>query len=166
MLKAEMTSKMIEFYGGAVNDVTHFLKVHSYARTIAVLEKVDAKTLDIIELSAIVHDIACPLCRQKYGNAAGHLQELESPALLASFLGEFDLEKDVSDRIIWLVSHHHTTDKVDGIDHRILLEADFLVNAEKLSANRSSIEEFRRKVFRTENGCRLLDMIHLGNRTE
>ena len=76
MLKAEMTSKMIEFYGGAVNDVTHFLKVHSYARTIAVLEKVDAKTLDIIELSAIVHDIACPICRKKYGHAAGHLQEL------------------------------------------------------------------------------------------
>ncbi len=162
MLKAQMTAKMIEYYNGALNSVTHFLKVHNYARTIAVLEKVDAETLDTIEFAAIVHDIACPLCRQKYGHAAGNLQELESPALLKPFLSQFQLSEDVRERIIWLVAHHHTYTNVDGIDHRILLEADFLVNAEKLAGNHDAIKEFRSNVFRTSTGISLLNSIHLG----
>jgi len=161
MLKARMTDKMIEFYGGEVNSVTHFLKVHNYARTIAALEKVAPETLETIELAAIVHDIACPLCRQKYGHAAGNLQEMESPALLGPFLGQFELSDEVKERIIWLVAHHHTYIDVDGIDHRILLEADFLVNAERLAGDKQAIMEFRRNVFRTDSGTRLLDMIHL-----
>lgn len=36
---------------------------------------------------------------------------------------------DEIDRICYLVGHHHTYVNVDGIDYRILLEADFLVNA-------------------------------------
>ena len=32
----------------------------------------------ILEIAAIVHDIACPLCREKYGRADGYLQEQES----------------------------------------------------------------------------------------
>ena len=166
MLKAQMTKKMMEYYNGSVNDITHFLKVHDYARTISVLENVRDKELELIELTAIVHDIACPLCRQKYGHAAGNLQELESPALLASFLEQFELSSEVKERIIWLVAHHHTYTNVDGIDHRILLEADFLVNAEKLVGNKDAIMEFRRNVFRTKTGTQLLDLIHLGEKTE
>ena len=33
------------------------------------------------------------------------------------------------ERIIWLVTHHHTYTNIDGIDYQILIEADFLVNA-------------------------------------
>jgi len=164
MLKAKVTEKMIDYYNGSVNDISHFLKVHSYAKTIAALESVEPKTLLTIELAAIVHDIACPLCRNKYGNVAGNLQELESPALLAPFFDEFDIDEDMKNRIVWLVSHHHTVTDVDGIDYQILLEADFLVNAEKLADNRQAIMDFRSKVFKTESGKRLLDSIHLNGK--
>ena len=164
MLKAKVTDKMIDYCCGSINEISHFLKVHSYARTISVLENVDSKTLLTIELAAIVHDIACPLCRKKYGSVAGNLQELESPALLAPFFDEFDIDEDMKSRIVWLVSHHHTVTDVDSIDHQILLEADFLVNAEKLADNRQAILDFRSKVFKTESGKRLLDSIHLNGK--
>lgn len=38
------------------------------------------------------------------------------------------LKEDV-ERISWLAAHHHTYTDVDGLDHRILLEADYIVNA-------------------------------------
>jgi len=30
------------------------------------LEGIDEKTFDTLEIAAIVHDISCPLCREKY----------------------------------------------------------------------------------------------------
>ena len=65
MKKAQMIQKMIDFYEGSVHDVEHFLKVLSYAGMIGKLEGLDEKTQDILEMAAIVHDIACPLCREK-----------------------------------------------------------------------------------------------------
>jgi len=54
--------KMIEFYNGSLHDINHFLKVYSYAKTIGEIENLDNKTQFILELAAIVHDVACPLC--------------------------------------------------------------------------------------------------------
>lgn len=64
------------------------------------------------------------------------------------------------ERISWLVAHHHTYTNVDGIDHRILLEADLLVNADENGYSRTMIEGFRERVFRTAAGMRLLDSMY------
>ena len=109
----------------------------------------------------MVHDIACPLCREKYGNTAGKHQELESPPLVEAFFEEMPVEGGDVARISWLVAHHHTYTNVDGPDHQILLEADFLVNAGESNYTRAAIENFRRRVFRTVTGTALLDSMYL-----
>ena len=109
----------------------------------------------------MVHDIACPLCRQKYGNANGKYQELESPPLVEGFFADMPVERDMAERISWLVAHHHTYTRVDGLDYQILLEADFLVNADEGGLVRAAIENMRQSVFRTGAGIRLLDSIYL-----
>ena len=50
---------------------------------------------------------------------------------------------------------------MDGIDHRILLEADFLVNAGESGYSKSAIENARENVFRTGAGIRLLESMYL-----
>ena len=50
--------KMISYDHGCPGRIQHFLKVHSFAKTIAVSEHLDEKTLFITEAAAIVHDIA------------------------------------------------------------------------------------------------------------
>lgn len=157
MKTEQMISKMISYYSGNVSDIHHFIKVHAFAHEIGVLEKLDGKTLEILEYAAIVHDIACPLCRRKYGSTEGNLQEKESEPLLRDFLAEYDLPDDVLERIVFLVTHHHTYTGVDGWDYRILLEADFLVNFGESEKYRKHAEEFRDHVFRTETGIRFLD---------
>ena len=49
--------KMISYDHGSPERIQHFLKVHSFAKTIAVSEQLDEKTLFITEAAAIVHDI-------------------------------------------------------------------------------------------------------------
>ncbi len=86
MMIAAATQKMIAFYKGSTHDIGHFLKVWALAQTIGALQGLDSHTQEILELAAVVHDIACPLCREKYGDANGKHQELESPPLVEAFL--------------------------------------------------------------------------------
>ena len=71
--------KMISYDHGCPGRIQHFLKVHSFAKTIAVSEHLDEKTLFITEAAAIVHDIGIRLCLEKYGDGNGKLQEKEGP---------------------------------------------------------------------------------------
>ena len=162
MIVAAATQKMIEFYRGNLHDVNHFLKVWSFARTIGELEGLDSHTQELLELAAVVHDIACSLCREKYGDTSGRHQELESPPLVENFLKDLPVSRADLDRISWLVAHHHTYTNIDGPDYQILLEADFLVNAGESGYTQQMIEAFRQRVFRTPSGTRLLDSIYLG----
>ena len=161
MIVAATTQKMIAFYRGNIHDIDHFLKVWAMAKKIGELEVLDKHAQEVLELAAVVHDIACPLCREKYGNTSGKHQEEESAPLVAEFFkdvpaGELDVE-----RITWLVTHHHTYTNVEGMDYQILLEADFLVNAGESEYSKQAIENFCRKVFRTEAGTHLLKSMFL-----
>ena len=162
MLVAAATQRMIEFYQGNLHDIDHFLKVWAMAKTIGELEGLDGHTQEILELAAVVHDIACPLCREKYGNTNGSNQELESPPLVEAFFENLPVDSADLSRISWLVAHHHTYTGVDGLDYQILLEADFLVNAGESGYSRTVIEKFRQRVFRTKSGIRLLESMYLG----
>jgi len=161
MLVTRMQKKMIDFYEGSIRDIEHFLKVLSYASLIGRMENLDVKTQGLIELAAIVHDISIPYCRKKYGSANGKYQEKESEAILRPFLAEFELEEDVLERIIYLISHHHTTDNIDGIDYQILIEADFLVNAAHDNMPKENIRIFLDKVVKTASGKALIESVFL-----
>ena len=65
---------MTDFYKGNIHDIYHFLKVY-FAKNIGEAEGLDPKTQETLEMAAVVHDIACPLCREKYGNTSGKHQE-------------------------------------------------------------------------------------------
>lgn len=56
---------MIDLYSGDSKRIQHFCKVHSYAKLIAENEKVDDKTLFIIEAAALTHDIGIHTCEKK-----------------------------------------------------------------------------------------------------
>lgn len=117
--------KMISYDHGSPERIQHFLKVHSFAKTIAVSEHLDEKTLFITEAAAIVHDIGIRLCLEKYGDGNGKLQEKEGPVLAEQMLSELGFEKDVIERVSFLVGHHHTYTGIDGLDYQILVEAVF-----------------------------------------
>lgn len=156
----ELMTKMIGYADGNKHDIAHFLKVWGYCRTIGQGEHLDEDTQKTLEMAAIVHDIACPLCRMKYGNTNGKHQEEESEHLLRDFFRDTDIEDDRLERIIYLVSHHHTYTNVDGIDYRILLEGDFLVNADESNYSKEQIQNAKTNFYETKTGIQLLEDIY------
>ena len=153
--------KMIDYSAGNRKDINHLMKVHSYARIIGKGEGLSEELQKITEIAAIVHDIACPLCRIKYGNTNGKYQEAEGPALTESFLAGTGVTGVEIARIAYLVCHHHTYEGVDGLDYQILLEADYLVNADESGYSRENILHMRDTVFQTKTGTALLESIYL-----
>ena len=157
----DIICKMIAQSNGNKHDIAHFLKVYTYARLIGEKEQLDARTQKILEIAAVIHDIACPLCREKYGNTNGKHQEQESAPLVEAFLEGTGVEEEEKHRISYLVCHHHTYTNVDGLDYQILLEADFLVNADESQMSLAAIQHAKETVFATQTGKELVESIFL-----
>ena len=160
MTVSEIAAKMIGYSEGNLHDIEHFLKVYAYAKIIGECERLGKDAQSTLEIAALIHDIACPLCREKYGNTNGKLQETEGAVLARDFLRDTGLSDNTVDRVVFLVSHHHTLTDVDGLDHQILLEADYLVNAAESSYSSEKIRSAMDKLFRTPTGISLLRSVY------
>ena len=147
----------IEFDHGDARRIQHFLKVYAYADLIGQLEHLPADTQEILVTAAVLHDIGIHAAEEKYGSSSGKYQELEGPAIARKLLEPFSCSPSFTDRVCWLIGHHHTYTGIDGPDYQILLEADFLVNAYEDGLDKDAIRTFRDKVFRTSSGISLLN---------
>lgn len=152
---AEITEKMIVYSDGNIHDIDHFIKVWTYAKTIGELEQVEPATQFILEVAALTHDIACPLCRKKYGNTNGVWQEKEGAPLVTEFLSDTGMTEEQIQRVAYLVGHHHTLGEIDGIDYQILIEADYIVNASESGYDKEAIQNFIKTVMKTASGKRI-----------
>ena len=153
---------MIEYYAGDSRRVHHFLKVHSFAKLIGELEGMQADELEILEIAALTHDIGIKNAEMKYGYNNGRLQEQEGPSEARRLLRSLDVPEEVTDRVCYLVGHHHTYRNIDGIDYQILVEADFLVNLYEDKADGDTIKKAYGNIFATESGkmlCRRLFLL-------
>ena len=51
-------AKMIAYSDGNKHDIAHFLKVYTYARMIGEMENLTERKQEILEIAAVIHDIA------------------------------------------------------------------------------------------------------------
>ena len=156
---AGIIKKMIAFSEGNRHDIDHFMKVWSFAKAIGELEGIGGETMLILEAAAVTHDIACPLCREKYGSAKAEYQELEGEKLVREFLTDSGLTFDETDRVAYLVGCHHRTGEFRGMDHQILIEADYIANAGENGWTAEQAEKAK-SFFRTKTGLDLLSSMY------
>ena len=141
--------------------VQHFIKVYGYCRLLRLSERLDAHTQNMLEAAALLHDIGIHEAERRHGSSAGPYQEQEGPAVARPLLLEAGADEEESRRVCWLIAHHHSYGAGEDTDFRILLEADFLVNADEDGLPRESILAARERLFRTGSGRALLDDIFL-----
>ena len=152
--------EMIRYYQGDPKHIQHFVKVHSFSRLIGQGEGLDEDTMYILEAAALVHDIGIKVGMEKYGRSDGKTQEAEGPAAAREMLTHLGFKEQVIRRVEYLVGHHHTLTGIDGIDYQILLEADYLVNADESGYSEGNISNTKRKLFKTKTGLRLLEAVY------
>ena len=89
----------------------------------------------------------------------------EGPTIAEKLLGELGFDQDVSNRVQYLIAHHHTYDNINEIDYQILVEADFLVNIMEDSLSKEAALKAYESIFKTTCGkmiCR--EMFDIGVR--
>ena len=155
---ARLTTLMTAYNAGDPKRIQHFIKVYQLASVIGTLEQLDEETLFILETAAIVHDIGIHISEQKYGACDGKHQEQEGPAEARKLLeATGDYTALQTDRVCWLIAHHHTYKDITGMDYQILVEADFLVNIYEDELPAENIRIIKQRIFRTPTGIRLLE---------
>jgi HD superfamily phosphodiesterase len=160
MTVSEVIEKMALYFGGDVRRINHALKVYGFAKTIAGQETMTAEERLVTELAAVLHDIGIREAERKYQSCAAKYQELEGPPVVLEILEASGFDAKVVQRVCYLVGHHHTYSKIDGVDFQTLVEADFLVNIFEDAIEMDSVSAIREKYFKTAAGTRLLDSMY------
>ena len=146
---------MVQYDRGDAKRIQHFVKVHSFARLIGTEEGLSSEELLTLEAAALVHDIGIRPSEEKYGDCSGKHQEEEGPGEAEKMLRELGYEESLIERVCYLVGHHHTYDRIDGMDYQILVEADFLVNLYEDGAREEAVRTALARIFRTTTGSQL-----------
>ncbi|HWR23269.1 MAG TPA: HD domain-containing protein [Feifaniaceae bacterium] len=160
-MMGKVIDAMIGYYAGDILRINHFLKVYALAKSIGECEGLSENVQEILEIAAATHDIGIKPSEEKYGDASGPHQEQEGPPAARTLLGALGIEETVIERVCCLIGRHHTYTNIDGPDHQILIEADFLVNLHEGGCGASEIRSVREKLFRTATGIRYLDRMFL-----
>lgn len=150
-----LTLKTLSYFAGHPAQIQHFIKVHHFAALLGRLERLSEKEQLVTEAAAIVHDVGILPAREKYGASTGSLQEKEGPPIAEKLLTELAFPAEVTERVAYLVGHHHTYGVIDGTDYQILVEADFLVNFHEGGTPKEKIAQTVEKLFRTKSGAAL-----------
>ena len=116
----------------------------------------------MLNVTAILHDIGIKKAEEIYQSSSGKYQEKLGPEIAAQLLQQFpDVSKEESERIQYLIGHHHTYNNIKDIDYQILVEADFLVNIYEDQLPFDNIIKVRENIFKTQTGIQLINTIYL-----
>lgn len=146
----------IEYDKGDARRIQHFIKVHSFARLIGAQEKLSDEMMKTLEAAAILHDIGIHEGERLYGRNDGEMQQKLGPGIAKEILESIGGYEDVTERVMYLIAHHHTYTGIDGMDLQILIEADFIVNLYEDNASEKAVRNAYERIFVTESGKRIL----------
>jgi hypothetical protein len=153
----KVLAAMIRYNGADARRIAHAMKVWGYAKAIAELEGLVLEARETLAYGAILHDIGIHNAERVHGSNAGNFQELEGPPVARELLAPIGLPEEVVARTLFLIGNHHSYAKVEGADFRILVEADFIVNAQEDALDAQAIAAVRKNIFRTQGGLAILD---------
>ena len=154
-------SEMIRYNAGEPGLIHQALKVYAFAKASGQEEGLPAEQQEVLETAAVLHDIGIRESMRKYGNSNGVNQQLEGPPVAKEILAGLGAGTDLTERVCFLIAHHHVYTGVEGLDYRILIEADFLVNVYETPSMQKSAEEILKRNFETPSGSRYFKALFL-----
>jgi HD superfamily phosphohydrolase YqeK len=159
-IKDKLLEDVSLLFGDDKKRIEHAKKVTVYVQEMAEKEGGD---YHILMPAAILHDIGIKVAEEKYGSAAGHLQEKEGPGLARKLLLRLGLGMEYIDEICGIIAHHHTPGVINTKNFKILYDADCIVNMQE-EGGTGDKEELRKKIdeiFLTKTGKELAENIFL-----
>jgi uncharacterized protein len=159
---ASVAVAMMEKNAGDRKRIEHSLKVFSYAQTLGRLEGLNTEKQQVLEITALLHDIGIHVAEQKYHSSAAHYQEIEGPAVARVTLEDLSVPQHIIERVCFIISRHHTYSAVDGPDFQLLVESDFIVNAVEDKMIEKQIVSSAQNIFKSKSGKYFLKLLFPG----
>lgn len=156
-----LCGEAIAYDCGDPKRIQHFIKVHAFAKLIAESEGIDAHARFVLEAAAYLHDIGIHKAEDLLGDCGGKNQEKLGPGEAAPILERCGFTEVDTQRVCFLIAHHHTYTGIDGADWQILLEADMLVNFYEDGLGEHAAQSALERVFKTETGKQLCRQMFL-----
>ncbi len=155
--------EMACYFGKDTRRTNHAMKVYGRACAIASGTPLTEEERLTLGLAAILHDIGIRESERKYQSAAPIYQQSEGPPVAREILDRLECDPGITERVCFLIAHHHMYGAVDGTDFQILVEADFIVNTEEGEFDGAQAGIFLTKYFRTDEGKRMMEeTMHAG----
>ncbi len=152
--------EMISYFEHDRKMINHTLKVFAFAQTIGKLEGLNKDKQLILELAAVFHDIGIKESRKKYNSTGAKYQEKEGPPVVKQILERLGAKKELIDRVSFIVGNHHSYEKIDDTDFRIVAEADFLVNLDEGFSSINDLDFIKSSYFKTKASIKILDFMY------
>jgi HD superfamily phosphodiesterase len=156
---ASVAVAMMVKNAGDQKRIEHSLKVFSYAQALGRLEGLDAENQNLLEITALLHDIGIHEAEKKYHSSAAHYQELEGPKIANEILEKLAVPHHIIERVCFIISHHHTYSAIDSPEFQLLVESDFLVNAVEDKMSEDQINSFSKNIFKSKSGKYFLKLL-------
>lgn len=157
---SEIINAMISYFGTDIRRINHALKVYGFTKGIMGSEVLTEDMMLTVELAAVLHDIGIKAAESKYHSSEARYQELEGPPVAEKILLRSGVDKKITDRVCFLIGHHHSYGRIDGMDFQILVEADFIVNIFEGNMEEGAVKSIRDKYFRTAAGKAVLESMY------
>lgn len=154
MKKEYILQQMKEIFKEIPSGIEHTLKVLKNAEDIMEGENVNKEDRELISIVTILHDIGVVEAQRKYGSIDGEYQEKEGSLVARNILNNAGMDPESIERICFIIGHHHTPSKIDGLDFQIQWDADLLENMTTMfkEAESSEIKQFIDVNFKTGTG--------------
>lgn len=154
MSKDRVITEMKEIFKEVPYGIDHTLKVLNDAEIIMDGEGIQDNERELISVIAILHDIGAIEAQRKYGSMDALYQEKEGPAIAKRILESLGYDSKFIERVCFIVGHHHTPAKIDGIDFQIQWEADLLTNLEymPIKEDKDKLKQYIEDNFKTDTG--------------
>lgn len=161
MIKEKVLEEMKKVFEEIPYGIEHTLRVLGNAEAIMEREQPEPLLQERIALIAILHDIGAVEALHKHGSIGGKQQELEGPAVAERILAGLNHPPEEIRRICYVIGHHHTPSKIDGLDFQIQWEADLIENllASDIREDTDKLQAVIDKSFKTEGGRALAERL-------
>lgn len=161
-LKKQLIEKMRAHFGTDKKRIEHAQKVLEYAEKLLETEEGD---WHIVIPASILHDVGIKAAEEKYGSSAGQYQEKEGPPIAREILLRLGFKLEDIDEICDIIAHHHSPQKTESQNFKVLYDADWIVNFKELVINEkeNAISGKIDRLFLTESGKIISRSIYVGS---
>jgi predicted RNase H-like nuclease (RuvC/YqgF family) len=139
-IRQALLKELETYFGEDSKRIGHAKRVLNYAEE---LLKKESGDWHVIVPASILHDVGIKAAEQKFGSAAGHLQEKEGPEIAKKILFRVGLRVQAIAEICDIIAHHHSPGSIDTQNFKVLYDADMLVNIEETLSGKDEKEKER-----------------------